>query len=1033
MDNRHRRHAFVAIALLAAAAWAQTPAADGANMVGNPGFEETAEREGVLAPVGWHLSPAAGETAALALDEENPHTGRRSLRMRHERPSSYTKASTSVRVRPGTDYAASVWVKVDWDAPLVLDAGAANPMGARMLILPTAGGAIAYTPPRTPLATGGRWRRLSVRFNSGPHERLVVLLYLHRTKGTIYFDDAEVVEGDAPGAAPEREAPQAPFPLVDFMPGTASLQNAIYLNGTAPAHLHTYYQGPPESAEGLEMVMDLPPGIFIRKQYAAAGADHLGDAQPAGAPLRRDGQEFTRYVLPVPPPLVRPSFAYRSDHVVILQSRTPEERTAQIRWRLRRATAEGPEREMALTVLPALPPIGRFPEHFEIFTFYNRPAYLLGPEVPGADELFAEMLDLHANSGLMGCLLPQSLAYPAERVEQMRGRGWQLGVLQGWVGGHARAMIRQARERGLAEEFQVMDPDGKPVDDGHHLCSTWVYGQGWMADLARRGLSYYNIAGRDLGTGEGIWYVFDYEPSRRTWRKCYCPRCLAAFADHAGIPAEGLTGRAVVESHQQPWREFRDWQNGEIVGQFSAAVRERFPQMRIALCDGPSPHWSRTVYNPYIDFHAPMIYYRHPKAFFDEVKREAGLVERPLIPTIDAKMGGYAIWTSPQEMRAKTLSIAALGGRGVMLWPGLQSLSGLDLQAMRECSDFIAEAERFYFGEGRRVEGALRLGAPEGFALYDGTLHQAGEEQLITLFNFHSAEPAELSAALAEVAGAGPFRLHDPVRSIAFLTPARGTEEWRQEDLAAGFQLALGPGEVRCLLLAPANGTPPADRAQRLGPAGKMDGESRFLLDVPRLPPRAAIAIDGLIQEEAWRGAALAGDFMVTEAPADAPTNVRLLHDERHLYIAFDCGEPRMAGLQAEAQGVDAGRVFRDDCVEVFLRPAGSDYYFQFGANSLGTRYDARVRMADEARDAHWASGAKVAAERREDGWSVEWAIPFAALGAAANPGEVWQINLCRQRKASPEHGKPMENSSWFPAFDAFVPPKFGQMRFLGE
>ena len=70
----------------------------------------------------------------------------------------------------------------------------------------------------------------------------------------------------------------------------------------------------------------------------------------------------------------------------------------------------------------------------------------------------------------------------------------------------------------------------------------------------------------------------------------------------------------------------------------------------------------------------------------------------------------------------------------------------------------------------------------------------------------------------------------------------------------------------------------------------------------------------------------------------------------------------------------------------------------------------------------------------RDEGWSLEIRIPFAALhlrgGRPPQPGEEWWINFNRIDRSPVE-----EYSSWSPTFrdpvDFHYPPRFGRIRFV--
>jgi hypothetical protein len=171
----------------------------------------------------------------------------------------------------------------------------------------------------------------------------------------------------------------------------------------------------------------------------------------------------------------------------------------------------------------------------------------------------------------------------------------------------------------------------------------------------------------------------------------------------------------------------------------------------------------------------------------------------------------------------------------------------------------------------------------------------------------------------------------------------------------------------------------------------------------------SAPAIDGVVDESEWRGAAVATGFLQylpqRGEPASQPTEVLLGYDNETLYVAFrvrDDREPTAQLTRRDAQLLD------DDAVVVVLDTHGdrqSAYYFI--TNLLGTQADGRI--ADDGRtvDASWDGTWRAAAVRTEQGWSAELAIPFASLSFRRDSRVTWGINFGRSRRST------LETSFW--------------------
>ncbi|MEM7349643.1 MAG: DUF5916 domain-containing protein [Acidobacteriota bacterium] len=160
------------------------------------------------------------------------------------------------------------------------------------------------------------------------------------------------------------------------------------------------------------------------------------------------------------------------------------------------------------------------------------------------------------------------------------------------------------------------------------------------------------------------------------------------------------------------------------------------------------------------------------------------------------------------------------------------------------------------------------------------------------------------------------------------------------------------------------------------------------------------IALDGRLDESAWRQAAVASGFTQREpepgVPASERTEVRVVFDEKTLYIgilAFDADPEAIIAREMQRDG----GLFRDDSVIVLLDTFDDDrntYFFE--TNPVGARTDSLV--TDEGRDTNfeWDGVWDVASRRTAEGWVAEMAIPFSTLRFDPH-AEAWGFNVRRQ------------------------------------
>ncbi len=166
-------------------------------------------------------------------------------------------------------------------------------------------------------------------------------------------------------------------------------------------------------------------------------------------------------------------------------------------------------------------------------------------------------------------------------------------------------------------------------------------------------------------------------------------------------------------------------------------------------------------------------------------------------------------------------------------------------------------------------------------------------------------------------------------------------------------------------------------------------------INIPKIAP--GITIDGKIDEEMWKQAAVFKDFYQTypgdnTAPSK-PTEVYMLYDEKNLYIAFKCWDERD---KIRATVAKRDEVFGEDNVRVWLDTYNDQRRaYVLGFNPLGIQADGiytEGRGADFSVDIVMESKGVI-----EDwGWSVEVKIPFKSLRYTAGKGKLWGFNVAR-------------------------------------
>lgn len=163
--------------------------------------------------------------------------------------------------------------------------------------------------------------------------------------------------------------------------------------------------------------------------------------------------------------------------------------------------------------------------------------------------------------------------------------------------------------------------------------------------------------------------------------------------------------------------------------------------------------------------------------------------------------------------------------------------------------------------------------------------------------------------------------------------------------------------------------------------------------------PRVATApeIDGQLGDAAWGQALRLSDFTMVDShrePAKA-MEAKVCVSKSALYFAIICQEPRPSTIRATAI-IDGEDVWKDDCVELWIRTTPSTYEFdQFIVNTTNKRETHRRRQDGSAA---WAPTWRSAARVEASAWAVEVAVPFQALDMdAPKPGDMVQLKLGRE------------------------------------
>ncbi len=157
------------------------------------------------------------------------------------------------------------------------------------------------------------------------------------------------------------------------------------------------------------------------------------------------------------------------------------------------------------------------------------------------------------------------------------------------------------------------------------------------------------------------------------------------------------------------------------------------------------------------------------------------------------------------------------------------------------------------------------------------------------------------------------------------------------------------------------------------------------------------VVIDGKLNEEMWKDAAVFKDFYQTSPgyniPASKPTEVLVTYDEKNLYVAFKCWDDKD---KIRATLAKRDNVFGEDNVRMWLDTFDDQRRaYIVGFNPLGIQQDGiytEGQGADFSVDIVMESKGVI-----EDwGWVVEVKIPFKSLRYTAGKGKKWGFSVAR-------------------------------------
>jgi hypothetical protein len=202
--------------------------------------------------------------------------------------------------------------------------------------------------------------------------------------------------------------------------------------------------------------------------------------------------------------------------------------------------------------------------------------------------------------------------------------------------------------------------------------------------------------------------------------------------------------------------------------------------------------------------------------------------------------------------------------------------------------------------------------------------------------------------------------------------------------------------------------TPPFDGPPIPTPPAVMARDAAGRVTVRAVRIDTPLTIDGLLDDAPYASTLPISDFVQLEPhagqPASERTEVWILFDRDHLYIAARCSDREPQRIVADDLRRDGRNIGQNDNLSVVLdtfhdRRNG----YEFLVNAVGGMWDGQFTdERDFNRD--WNTVWRSKSRLTDRGWTVETAIPFRSLRYRASGPQTWGINIRRTIKRKNEY-----------------------------
>jgi Domain of unknown function (DUF5916) len=175
---------------------------------------------------------------------------------------------------------------------------------------------------------------------------------------------------------------------------------------------------------------------------------------------------------------------------------------------------------------------------------------------------------------------------------------------------------------------------------------------------------------------------------------------------------------------------------------------------------------------------------------------------------------------------------------------------------------------------------------------------------------------------------------------------------------------------------------------------------------LPAIRATKPVKIDGIINEDAWKDAAVMTDlieFRPTVGAREKPetkTISYIMYDDQGIYFGGYCYERTKDSIATELAGRDGFGT--NDYIGIIIDTYNDKLNgFEYFVTPLGEQWDAKMSPNPNGNDEDfsWNSVWKSGAVIHNDGWSFEMFIPYSAIRFGKKEVQNWGINITRRRR----------------------------------